>query len=561
MEAYEKSKRLTRENNNAFRKLITKFKRSKKVADLINVFEFTRTFEVDDLRFFHRTNIEFVRHNAIKIIGDVSTPPMEGNNALKLYKKTLYFSAKYDFDSFMLYMEINRPSIKQFWLNRRSLLMPICKDLQDLNDGELDLLSISLPPRVGKTTLGLFFVVWQMGKYPDMANICTAYGDKLTKSFYERCAIMIEDPTYTYKEIFPKAIISGRNAMDETLDLAKVHDYKTLTCRSLDGSLTGATEANRMLYCDDLVSGIEEALNIERLDVKWAKYGNVAKDRKKDNAFELHIGTRWSLHDPIGRLETIYADNPRYRFRRIPALNEHNESNFIYPNGSGFSTAYYLDQQKTTDDITFNAKYMQEPLEREGLLFNKGEMRYFNGVLDGKEYKRASVIDIAWGGGDFLAMPIAYFYEKGMYIVDVVFNKGDKTVTKPIVKGKILKHKIQDVDGEANNGGDEYCDDLTKDLKREGFSCRITSTKAPTAKSKISRIIQYSSNIIQDMVFLDKQYRSKEYQAFMDNLFTFNQMGKNRNDDAPDSLAMLAAYNLRNRGGYAKVLPPVYRIL
>lgn len=280
------------------------------------------------------------------------------------------------------------------------------------------------------------------------------------------------------------------------IDSPKKKRFPTITCRSISGTLTGAVEIGTggILYVDDIIEDLEESLNPVRLQNKYDAYLNQLKDRKKLGASELMVGTRWNVADPLGRIEEQYRDNSRYRFRVIPALNDEGESNFNYKYGVGFDTAYYEDMKASIDDATWMAKYMGNPYIREGLLFPADELRYYNGTLpDGEPDRKLAVVDTAWGGGDSLCMPIAYVYGEDVYIADVVFNNGDKTVTRPAVI------------------------------------------------SKLSRIIQFAPDI-KNFYFLDGRNRSGEYEKFMREVTLFTVSGKNLHDDSVDALAMLSDF-------------------
>jgi predicted phage terminase large subunit-like protein len=325
--------------------------------------------------------------------------------------------------------------------------------------------------------------------------------------------------------------------------------FPTFTARSVGGTLTGAVEIGEggCLYVDDLIEDLEESLNPDRLQSKYDAYLNQLKDRKKEGAFELMVGTRWNVLDPLGRVQEQYKDNPRYRFRVIPALNEKGESNFVYDFGVGFSTEYYLDMKDSIDAGTWLAKYMGDPRVREGLLFPEEELRYYNGVLPDGEHYKFGVCDVAWGGGDSLSMGFFTVCGDAVYLPDVIHNRGDKTVTQPIVVGRTKQHMPHEEQFEANNGGSEYAEAIDQSLRKDGVHINITSKKAPNNQSKMGRIIQFSPDI-KKIYFLKggkdengKPYRSKEYQDFMDEVTTFTQMGKNPHDDACDMLAMAAA--------------------
>ena len=481
-----------------------------------------------------------------------------GEDVAKVYDiigRTYLFEAKDVFDSYCIYLEWNRAPEKKFYQPRRRVLKVLADDLEDLFYKRIDFLGVSLPARVGKSTLCIFFITWLMGNRPDVASVMSGHSDKLTNGFYGEVLSIITDPvTYNWGKIFPDVQLVDKSAKDESVDLNRKKRFPTLTCRSIGGTLTGAVEIGEggVLYSDDLIEDLEESLNVERLNNKYDAYLNQLKDRKKQGALELMVGTRWNVLDPLGRIQNQYADNPKYRFRVIPAVDENGHSNFNYDYGVGFDDAYYADMKASIDDATWWAKYMGKPYVREGLLFPADELRYFNGILpDGEPDRKLMVMDIAWGGGDFTACPIAYVYGDAVFIPDLVFNNGDKTVTRPEVVGKIIQHKINVVRGEANNGGDEYCDVVGSQLRQQGYHCSVRSQRAPSGQSKLSRIIQYAPDI-KRFYFLDEKHQSKEYKAFMEQVTMFTQLGKVPHDDAPDSLAQLAdeLYN-----GISKIEP------
>lgn len=481
-----------------------------------------------------------------------------GEDVAKVYdiiSRTYLFEAKDVFDSYCIYLEWNRAPEKKFYQPRRRILHTLVNDLEDLFFHRVDFLGISMAPRTGKSTLCIFFITWLMGNRPDVASVMSGHSDKLTNGFYGEVLSIITDPvTYNWSKIFPDIQLVDKSAKDESVDLNRKKRFPTLTCRSIGGTLTGAVEIGEggVLYSDDLIEDLEESLNVERLNNKYDAYLNQLKDRKKQGALELMVGTRWNVLDPLGRIQNQYAGNPKYRFRVIPAVDENGHSNFNYDYGVGFDDAYYADMKASIDDATWWAKYMGKPYVREGLLFPADELRYFNGVLpDGEPDRKLMVMDIAWGGGDFTACPIAYVYGDAVFIQDLVFNNGDKTVTRPEVVGKIIQHKINVVRGEANNGGDEYCDVVDSQLRQQGYHCSVRSQRAPSGQSKLSRIIQYAPDI-KRFYFLDEKHQSKEYKAFMEQVTMFTQLGKVPHDDAPDSLAQLAdeLYN-----GISKIEP------
>ena len=476
-----------------------------------------------------------------------------------LYWKFLLLEGQhYQVDSGLLYLEKNRVPSERFYEPRRSVFMQhgIIQSLQDLVDDKLDIFALSVPPGCGKSTLEDFFLSLVGGWFPNCFNLSSAHSSILTRSLYDGVLEIINDPVeYTWHEIFPNVQMQGTNAKETTVNLERNGRFKTWTFRSIDGSLTGATRCNKFLTADDLVSGIEEALNKNRLETLWTKVANDLRSRRLDGCKEFYIATRWSVHDPIGKLQTLYAGDPRARFIAVPALNEKGESNFMFT-VNGFSKEYFEDARKAMDDISFNCLYQQKPVEREGLLLPADELRRFylekhhvpEGVSGYTVFPKKDP-DAIWGvcdtkdkGTDFESLPIAYQFGEDFYIPDVVF---DDETNYEILDNKtaaiLIRHQPHKVRFESNQAGGRIADNISKMIK--GKARTIIEPKYTTA-NKETKILVNSDWIKKHCLFLEpSEYQVKsDYGRFMENVTSYTTKAKVLHDDGPDSLAMLAEF-------------------
>ena len=453
------------------------------------------------------------------------------------------------FDSFCLAMEYDRPVEEQFYYPRREILKPYVDDLQMLADGKLDELFLSCPPRVGKTTLVMFFLLWEMGRNSEKSNLYSSYSDTITAAFYDGVLEILQDKdTYRWWDIFEGHGIAqrGTDAVNETINIDRNKKYASLTCRSLYGTLNGACDCNGILIGDDLLSGIEEAMNKDRLTKAWQIVSNNLLSRAKGAAKVLWIGTRWSLYDPIGKRLDMVENDPnfsdlRYKVINVPALSENEKSNWEYKFGVGFTTSKYKQIragfERQGDIASWNAQYMGCPIEREGALFEPTEMRYYNGELPDEIADRIFMaVDPAFGGGDFVASPICVQYGEDIYVPDVVYNNGDKTVTQPLLAQKAKKYEPARMQIEASKTILSYVEGVEEELRKIGCATTVTSKPAGNQKSKEQGIFDRAPDIREHFIFLASGHRSPEYEKFMQNVFSFKMEGKNKHDDAPDSL-------------------------
>jgi predicted phage terminase large subunit-like protein len=462
------------------------------------------------------------------------------------WRRSLLFEAPYDFDSYLLYAEINRQAKKRFYQPRRAKLKPVVDSLQALcGDDELDMLAVSLPPGVGKTTLAVFLLTWVAGRDPNNPNLTGSHSNSFVRGVYDEC-LRIFDPKgeYLWHDVFPTVQVSNTNAKDCRIDLDKRQRFETLEFTSIGTGNAGLYRAANLLYCDDLVSGIEVALSKERLDKLWEIYTTDLRQRKiGDKCKELHIATRWSVHDVIGRLEREYEGNHRAKFIRIPAMNEDDESNFDYEFGVGFSTKFYQEQRDIMDSVSWKALYQNEPVERMGLLYQENELRRYFDLPDQEPDAIIAACDTKDRGTDYCAMPIAYQYGDDYYIEDFICDNSNPEIVEARIVAKLLKHRVQAARFESNSAGGRIAADVQKRVKEEGGRTKITTKFSTTNKE--TRIIIAAGYAKEHFLFKDESaYKGdKEYRLAMSMLCGYTMAGKNKNDDLVDSIAMLVDYS------------------
>lgn len=467
---------------------------------------------------------------------------------MSVHKDALLFGAQNNrFDCFLQYLEFGRDPDKRFYLPRRKVLKPIVSAFQEVADGKLDLLTVSQPKRTGKTTLGLLFVLFRAGQHPNGSSICSGAGNDLVKSFYTGCLDILSKPEeYLFYEIFPTATIASTNADEKTIHLEKKKRFASITCRSIDGALTGSTEATPegVMYLDDLVSDELEANNRTRLDTLWDKVRGDLLGRRLEGCPIVAQGTRYSLYDPLGRLQEI-APTMGWRTKvvEIPALDPiTDESNFeIVLNGRKmFTTEYYRKERELVTPVQWASQFQQEPYEAKGLTFPEDKLnRYMELPADIEPDAIIAVCDTAESGSDSCSMPIAYLYGDDVFIHDVVFDNSTADVTKPQCAKKLVNHKVSVATFESNNAGSYFARDVDELVRQLGGKTSIRLKR--TISNKQTRIEFASDGILKHFYFKDKSKyeRGSQYWLFMKELTTYTRSGKVPHDDAPDSLSLL----------------------
>jgi hypothetical protein len=498
-----------------------------------------------------RELIDMAKNSSKQLIG---IDPKRASAVNYHVHKAYLLLAPYSFQHFLVCMEWNYPPSMKFYANRICVMGDWAIQLEKLEMGELDLLGLSAPPRSGKTGVGELYLAWVAGRHPDKSILFATHTNAMARKAMADVYDLMTNPRRGWSDVFPNFKVE-KSQEDLWVDLSPKENsntYYTLYFRGIDGAFSGILEASWLIYCDDLIKNITEAMNPDTIENAWTKYGtDISQRRVDDNVKELHIATRWSTRDVLTRLETENEDNPRAEFIKVPGLNEKGESNFMFPYRP-MTKEHFEKLHSHMDDVSFECIVQQNPIEREGLIFPENLLKTYDKLPDGKPDRVCFACDVAWGGGDFLSLPIGKVYGMDVYIDDVVHSPADKYTTKPLVVAAIIRNGASAGFFEWNNGGDEYMDDIVKELRRRGYRCAIKGERAPVNKSKLDRIVACAPEIKGSILdgsgyrlhFKSKALRKgdKDYEMYMRHLTGFNQSAKvqgKQKDDAADATASL----------------------
>ena len=504
-----------------------------------DLFSLCREWETEDFSAAHEVNKELLALSADQVVRG------GGAKFYEQWRRCLLFEAPHDFDSFMTYIELDRKPEKRFYAPRKHYLRPMVQGFQDVLDGKLRLLTISMPKRAGKSQTGINFVNMLSGKFPDRSTLMEGTGDDLVKSFYNGCLEYLTVPNeYLFYDVFPDARLVQTNADTKTVNLKSKSRFPTIMCRSIDARQVGLSEATNVLYLDDCVEGREEAKNRQRLDDKWEVISGDIMGRAIEGTPMVFTGTRYSLYDPIGRVqEHAQREGWAWRAIEIPALDlVTDESNYEYEREGKkvFTTAYFREQRELLSAEQFESEFQQQPFEAKGLLFNKDELNYFFELPKDRDPDTIIAVgDTAESGSDSTSMPVAMIYGSDVYIVDVVFDDSPAEVTKPECAKCLIDNRVASAVFESNNAGQYYARDVDQIIRDRGYSVGIRTKR--TISNKQTRIEFASDNIKKNFYFKHPSTykRGSQYWNFMKEVTTYTRSGKVPHDDAPDSLSLL----------------------
>lgn len=523
-----------------------------------DLFSLCREWETEDFSAAHKVNKELLALSADQVVRG------GGVKFYEQWRRCLLFEAPHDFDSFMTYIELDRKPEKRFYAPRKHYLRPMVQGFQDVLDGKLRLLTISMPKRAGKSQTGINFVNMLSGKFPDRSTLMEGTGDDLVKSFYNGCLEYLTVPNeYLFYDVFPDARLVQTNADTKTVNLKSKSRFPTIMCRSIDARQVGLSEATNVLYLDDCVEGREEAKNRQRLDDKWEVISGDIMGRAIEGTPMVFTGTRYSLYDPIGRVqEHAQREGWAWRAIEIPALDlVTDESNYEYEREGKkvFTTAYFREQRELLSAEQFESEFQQQPFEAKGLLFNKDELNYFFELPKDRDPDTIIAVgDTAESGSDSTSMPVAKIYGNDVYIVDVVFDDSPAEVTKPECAKCLIENKVASAVFESNNAGQYYARDVDQIIRERGYSVGIRTKR--TISNKQTRIEFASDNIKKNFYFKHPSTykRGSQYWNFMKEVTTYTRSGKVPHDDAPDSLSLLENEIRMLSGGKVEVFKRPY---
>lgn len=464
-------------------------------------------------------------------------------------------------DSAFQYLEKKREPKERFYMPRRKQFLKIglTQALQGMIDDRYDILCVSLVPGAGKTTVEKMFHALVAGWFPRDFSLFYSHSGDITRMYYDGVYdIVTNTEEYTWNEIFPDLSVTSTNAKMEQFNVGKYKSFPSVQCTSVGSKNAGKVRASKFLLVDDMIGGIEEAMNPIILDKLWDKYAVDARQRKIQdtdgkNCKEIHIATRWSVHDVIGRIQNMYEGNPRVKVIAVPDVDPvTGESNFEYE-FSGFTKEFFEDQQLLMDDISYRCLYKQEPIEREGLLFPEDKIRRYLNLPHGEPEIVTGQCDTKGKGTDYFVLPVLQKYGEDYYCVDCVCdNTADYEVQYENAANVLTNNKVQECEFERNAGGDRVAMEVNKRVENKGWICNITDT--PTETNKEARIFQCSNWILQHVIFKDPSlYKPNEpYGVMMSLIKRYSVSGKKQLDDVPDVFSNFAL-RVTNGNNVAKV--------
>lgn len=516
------------------------------VAAYDDKFALCRDYEGTEFRLAHEWNQALQEEIRVGLKLAVDTRDFKTAEEFdNLLFRSLLFCAPHYFDAYLQAVEYGKPLDKKFYLPRRHYLRRYVEGYQEVLEGKLDFLSISMPKRCGKSQLGINFTNMLSGKFPDRSTLMEGTGDDLVQSFYKGCLEYIQQPNdYHFYDIFPESKLVQTNADTKVINLLHKSRFPTVMCRSIDARQVGLSEATNLLYLDDCVEGREEAKNRQRLDDKWEVISGDIIGRAIEGTPIVICGTRYSLYDPIGHLqEEMRKQGKRCKIIETPALDPvTDESNFEYirEGRKVFTTQYFRDQREMLSAEQFESEFQQQPFEAKGILFPEASLnRYFELPVDREPDSIIAVCDTADKGADYCSMPIAAVYGDEVYIVDVVFDDSPPEITKPECAKVLMDNLVVAGTFESNNAGTYFARDVQQILTDRKYVCNIRTKR--TISNKQTRIEFASDNIIKHFYFKDPSLyaRNSQYAMFMKQVTTYTRSGKVPHDDAPDSLSLL----------------------
>lgn len=428
----------------------------------------------------------------------------------------LRIAAKDNFVAFCYYVNYD-------FFKKRPFLKEIALAFQQIADGEIKTLSVSLPPRAGKSYITTLFCAWVLGKYPTdsvMRNTCTA--TLARKLSYDAREVVKGEK---FQAVFPEVKLSDdRAAVDGwSTNMGEIVSYFG---QGVGGTIIGFG-ATKVAITDDLFKSMEDALS-ETVRDKTHSWKEATHDsRKESGCAEIDIGTRWVKDDVIGR----NAENGCYDKQIIvPALIEKDGKEVSFCENVMTTEEYLLKKEKTSEDIWL-AEYQQQPMDVRGKIFEAVKIFTDLALIRENSAGALAYIDVADEGTDFLCMVVGHVIDKNIFITDVVYTKANTDVTIPMCAQLLNENKVSYCRVETNNMGAMFLKALRKVTKTQLIGVTNSTNKE-------TRILMNSAYVLRKFHFFGAEFG--DYYQFLQALKSYQKEGNNKNDDAPDAVTGLA---------------------
>ena len=430
-----------------------------------------------------------------------------------------------------------------YYTNEKIHLETLCETLQLfyehklLNpDGKIyKKLIVEMPPQHGKSRTLTNFTAWVLGQNVEERVMTASYNDDLAHDFsrYTRDIIqgVSNNGEIVYSDIFPDTKIKYGDASFKQWALeGQFFNYKG---SGVNGTQTGKGASIRIV--DDPVKSAEIAYNETALEKLWTWFtGTWISRRSELHVLDIICNTPWAKKDPTGMVLQIQPE----KWYRLSMLVIDDQENMLCD--TILNREAYDDIRELADPHILAANYLMQRLDIKGRLYS-GFNTY--SIIPEDTTGIVSYTDTADEGDDYLCSIVAKKHGLFWYVTDVIYTQEAQEITELSVSDMFMNNETTLDYIESNNGGRAFARNVIRIIKDKGKRSYVKWFHQ--SKNKIARILTQSSTV-QKYVLFPEGWADK-WPAFYDAVINYQKEGKNKHDDAPDTLTGLVE-KTANRG-------------